>query len=329
MTDFNSHLKEERKTIYADMNIYRYIACGDISITNPDQFIWVYSYAHLDEIRRNGNKDALEGMKILRAIEMCNVMDENFQLTSDVILQEYVDPFNRYEKHLEAMSGYESTGDYMYEPILRIFGADNLKELMEAPDQMYKEVVHLTNGMERIERENIPKGAKAVREEWKDFIETNQKDHKSIDESRNKIGLSSSERKRIEEADSPITEILKLIPPPIDNNRDPLLTLELLLGGEVEQHTQFGIIIKLHMSLNYFGIHSDKRSARREKIENVLSDGQHVGMASYCRSLISADKALCGKATCIYKYIQNTTGVAHFEYKKGVRLTLKSRVIKH
>lgn len=34
---------------------------------------------HLDEIHGNGNEDALEGMKLLKAIEISNVLNQDFQ----------------------------------------------------------------------------------------------------------------------------------------------------------------------------------------------------------------------------------------------------------
>ena len=98
----NSHFVTQRPTIYADMNVFRYVACGDISIVDPERVIWVYSYAHLDEIFRNGNTDALEGMRALKAIEVCDVLNKHFRSEGNIRLRDYVDPFERYERHLEA-----------------------------------------------------------------------------------------------------------------------------------------------------------------------------------------------------------------------------------
>ncbi len=74
----NSYLVTKLPTIYADMNVFRYVAYGDISITDPDRFIWVYSHVHLDEINRNGNTDALEGTKAI-AVEINDMLNENFR----------------------------------------------------------------------------------------------------------------------------------------------------------------------------------------------------------------------------------------------------------
>jgi hypothetical protein len=116
------------------MNVFRYLACGDISIYEPNRFHWVYSHVHLDEIFRNGNTDALEGMKILGAMEIDDVLNEKFQSVGKVVLKKYLDPYVRYDQHLEAISGFENTSDYFVEHLVRTFGADNFNELSKTPD---------------------------------------------------------------------------------------------------------------------------------------------------------------------------------------------------
>lgn len=92
----NSYLVSDNPIIYADMNVYRYLACRDISILEPERFTWVYSQVHLDEIHRNGNADALEGMRLLRAVEISDVLNEEFQSVGNIVLRDYIDPYTRY-----------------------------------------------------------------------------------------------------------------------------------------------------------------------------------------------------------------------------------------
>ena len=94
------------------MNVYRYVACGDMSIHKPENYLWVYSHVHLDEIVRNGNTDALEGIKQLNAHELYSEYDSCFKATGNVFIKKYVDPYERYEQHLEAISGYENANDF-------------------------------------------------------------------------------------------------------------------------------------------------------------------------------------------------------------------------
>lgn len=65
------------------------------------------------------------------------------------------------------------------------------------------------------------------------------------------------------------------------------------------------------------GISPDQGLAKREKIKNIMSDSQHVGMASYCNALLSADRRFCDKARAAYKYLGNITNALHFEFKQG------------
>jgi len=70
------------------------------------------------------------------------------------------------------------------------------------------------------------------------------------------------------------------------------------------------------------GISPDKGLAKREKIKNIMSDGQHTGMASYCNALLSADRGIIDKARCIYTYLGNITTPLHFNYEKSSELNL-------
>jgi len=319
----NSYLVTKLPTIYADMNVFRYVAYGDISIIDPDRFTWVYSHVHLDEINRSGNTDALEGMKLLRAVEICDVLNENFQSVGNITLREYIDPHIRYEQHLEAISGYEDVNDHMVEYLIRSFGADNFKELSKTPDQMREEIDRLTSIIDDERRESILARATAVSEEMKDVIETHLKDRMPIDKTRNAFGITSENRKILEKSHSPIDNVWDLISPSIPNiTKNQFFGFEPIPGIEGVQHTQHGAISGAHIVLNMLGISPDKGLAKREKIKNIMSDGQHTGMASYCNALVSADRAFSNKAMCIYTYLGNITNALYFEYQKGYVLSL-------
>ncbi len=206
----NSYLVTKLPTIYADMNVFRYVAYGDISITDPDRFIWVYSHVHLDEINRNGNTDALEGMKALRAVEISDVLNENFQSVGNETLTKYIDPHVRYEQHLETISGYENINDHMVEHLIRSFGADNFAELSKTPDQMREEIDRITSIIDGERRESIIERAAAVSEEMKDVIETHLKERRPIDKTRNEFGITSEDRKMLKVHILPLMKFGKL-----------------------------------------------------------------------------------------------------------------------
>lgn len=320
----NSYLVTNLPTIYADMNVYRYLACGDISVTDPERFIWVYSHVHLDEIHRNGNQDALEGMKLLKAVEICDVLDNQFQSAGNIVLKEYVDPYSRYEQHLEAISGYEDVSDHMVEHLIRSFGADNFKELSKTPDQMRQEIERITQIVDDERRTQILDKAARVSEEMKESIEKHLKDRMPIDKTRNAMGITSESRKNAEKSCSPIDEIWELISPsmPPKITKDQFFGFEPIPGIEGVQHTQHGAISGAHIVLNMLGISPDKGLSKRDKIKNIMSDGQHAGMASYCKALVSADRAFINKAGSIYTYLNNITNALNFSYQKGYVLNL-------
>lgn len=319
----NSYLKTDIPTIYADMNVFRYIACGDISICEPSRFKWVYSHVHLDEIHRNGNTDALAGMKILGAVEIADVLDEKFQSIGNVTLRNYLDPYLRYEQYLDAINGYENVNDHMVEHIIRIFGADNFSELSMTPDQMREAIERLTEEIDPKARTELLNKAEAVSNEMRESINSNLKDRMPIDKTRLAMGITSEMRKDIETSQSPIDAIWDFISPSLYGvTKDQFFGFEPIPGVDGVQHTQHDAISGSQIVLNMLGISPDQGLAKREKIKNIMSDGQHVGMASYCNALLSADRKLCNKARAVYEYLGNITSALHFEFKKGMEVSL-------
>jgi hypothetical protein len=321
--DMNSFVKSSLPTIYADMNLYRYIAYGDISIEKPDRFLWVYSYVHLDEVHRNGNMDALEGMRSLGAVEISDILNARFQSVGNIVVKKYIDPYERYQQHLEAISGYEGHSDVAVEHLIRSFGADNFKELSNTPEQLCEEIDRLTSIVDDESREHLLKKAKEVSLEMKKSIDTHLKVRRPIDQTRRAMGLTSEDRKNAEMSHSPIDEIWKIMAPSVKGvTKNQFFGFEPIPGIEGLQYTQHGSIASAHIILNMLGISPDKGLTKRDKIKTVMSDGQHVGMASYCNALLSADKRFCDKARAIYTYIGNITNALHFNYQKGFVLNL-------
>ncbi|WP_407161458.1 hypothetical protein [Aeromonas caviae] len=319
----NSYLVSDKPIIYADMNVFRYLACGDISILEPDRFRWVYSHVHLDEIHRNGNRDALEGMVLLKAVEICDVLNQDFQSEGNIIIRDYMDPYSRYEQHLEAVAGYEGAADLMVEYLIRSFGADNFKELSQTPEQMRNEIERITSIIPDERREDLVEKASEVSKEMEVTIEKHLTNRMSIDKTRSALGVTSENRKAIEKSESAIDEVWDLISPSIPNvTKNQFFGFEPIPGIEGVQHTQHGAISEAYIVLNMLGISPDKGLAKRDKIKNIMSDGQHAGMASYCNALVSADRGIINKSSCIFSYLNNITNALHFEYQKGYQLCL-------
>ncbi len=319
----NSYLVSDKPIIYADMNVFRYLACGDISILEPERFKWVFSHVHLDEIHRNGNQDALEGMKLLKAVEICDVLNQRFQSEGNIVIRDFMDPYLRYEQHLEAICGFEGAADHMVEHLIRSFGADNYKELSKTPEQMRVEIERITSIIPDEWRKGLIEKVSAVSNDMKDTIEKHLKNRMPIDKTRSAFGITSENRKAIEKSKSAIDEVWDLISPSVPNiTKNQFFGFEQITSIEGVQHTQHGAISGAYIVLNMIGVSPDKGLAKRDKIKNIMSDGQHAGMASYCNALVSADRGIINKSSCIFSYLNNITNALHFEYQKGFQLSL-------
>ena len=72
-------------TIYADTNIYRYLASGELLITTVGDVRFVYSHVHFNEVMRGTNTDALDGMEV-QAQSSCLVLSILSNLVSSIVL---------------------------------------------------------------------------------------------------------------------------------------------------------------------------------------------------------------------------------------------------
>jgi len=130
------------------------------------------------------------------------------------------------------------------------------------------------------------------------------------------MGLTSGYRADAEKSDSPIDSLWNIISPSVGNiPKDQFFGFEPNPAIQGVPHTQHGALCGAHTVLNLLGLSPDKGLSKRDKIRNIMSDAQHVGMASYCNSLMSADKRFCEKANAIYKHVGSRTRALWFQYK--------------
>jgi len=155
------------------------------------------------------------------------------------------------------------------------------------------------------------------------FTSLHSTDRMPIDKTRSALGITSEDRKNIERSKSAIDDVWNLISPSMPNvKKDQFFGFEPIPGVEGVQHTQYGAISGAYIVLNMIGISPDKGLAKRKKIKNIISDGQHAGMASYCNALVSADRGIINKSSCIFSYLNNITNALHFNFQKGYQLNL-------
>lgn len=321
----NNLIPSDKPTIYADMNIFRYISYGELEITNHSDFQWVFSHVHLDEITRNGNKDALDGMKTLKAIEVYEQFDERCVSLGTVAFRPYIDPYERYESHLDAISGVEFNDDLLLEPLLRMYGAENLDPLRETPKLLEQEIDRLTKDSDPDQREELLKNVSKTGREFLELVDSNLSETKSIDETRKMAGITSSVREKAKRSDSPLEDIWKVV-----QEKAGKMTMNQFFGFEKNPHvppetphTQDGMLCGAYTVLNLIGLEADKGLSKKEKLKNTMSDGQHLGKSSYCNALMSTDRRFSAKSQIIFSHLKFSTNVLFFPFQKnGMKISL-------
>ncbi len=119
---------------------------------------------------------------------------------------------------------------------------------------------------------------------------------------------------------NPIKEIWELIEKQnTGGTLDKLFGFESFLGQETEEVSQFDQIISPHLILNMLGYKSDKGLSKKDKLSNIMSDGRHLGYASFCNFFMSADRKLCAKAKAIFTNKNHGTKILEIIFNKASR----------
>lgn len=116
-------------TIYADSNIYRYVATGELEVTTVGSVRFAYSSVHFDEIIRTGNMDMLKGIKALNAVPVVTNENGEYEIDSIGVCLEYVDPYEKFDEYRADYTDTTEAETSLNELLLRILGADNIDEL--------------------------------------------------------------------------------------------------------------------------------------------------------------------------------------------------------
>jgi hypothetical protein len=89
------------------------------------------------------------------------------------------------------------------------------------------------------------------------------------------------------------------------------------------ERSRLGEVAGCHLILNMVGFHPDKGLPNREKIKNILSDGQHLGYGSICGGFLTSDYRLYRKTQAIYKYKNYPSQAIYVPYKEdGMSISL-------
>lgn len=268
---------------------------------------------------RTGNRDALAGIRELGARELCEELDEKFQKTGRVILLDYYDPDERMSEYLETTANFRGFEEINAEQMIRLFGADNLSELRETPRRLLEHIERISAEVPEPFRQQLLQAAKLTSEQSATTIEQHLSERIDLEKVRRAFGLTSQDRKRIEEAENPIEEAwLSMRVDRSTIRKDQFFSKEPYTFSQHLDHSQASSIAGTHAVLNMLGLWPDKGLKKREKVGNISSDGQHIGLASYCQAFVTADQRSALKAQAIYAYWDIPTQVILLPYTGSI-----------
>lgn len=309
-------------TIYADSNIYRYVATGELEVTTIGSVRFAYSSIHFDEMIRTGNLEMLIGMKALNAVLLVTNEHGEYEIDSIGVCLDYVDPHERFEKYRRDYVELPEAESSINELLLRILGADNLGELKTIPDTL----LELASEMEQYPGEGVnelQERAKLASSDLEKLILGDLSITRPLKKTRSDFGYPKGATSLHENDQNPIDKIWERLSPKLSGvTKEQFFGFEALPTLEVER-SRIGDVAGCHLILNMIGYHPDKGLPDREKIKNILSDGQHLGYGSMCGCFLTSDHRLYKKADAIFKYRNYASQVEHVQYKpEGMTITL-------
>lgn len=309
-------------TIYADSNIYRYVANGELEVTTIGAVRFAYSSVHFDEMIRTGNLDMLKGIKALNAVPLVTNENGEYEIDSIGVCLDYVDPYEKFEEYRANYTELADADSSLYELLLRILGADNLNELKKAPNTL----LALADEMKQQfgeEANDLQEKANLASKNIDELIQGDLSSRKPLTETRSKFGYPKGATSLHDNDQNPIDKIWEQLSLKFSGlTKEQFFGFESIAAVEVER-SRIGDVASCHLILNIIGYHPDKGLPNRDKIKNIISDGQHLGYGSMCGYFLTADHRLYRKADAIYKFRKYASKVEHVEYKpEGMSITL-------
>jgi hypothetical protein len=156
--------------------------------------------------------------------------------------------------------------------------------------------------------------AQNTAKDLEEFIEKDLSKQRPLSETREAFGFPKGATSNHSNDESPIDSIWEHMKEKVGNvTKDQFFGFEPVPGVEIEQ-SRIGSVGGCHLILNMVGFHPDKGLPKREKIKNIMSDGQHVGHASLCDGFLTSDHRLYKKAKAIFEYRGFVTKAMHAQY---------------
>lgn len=301
-------------TIYADSNIYRYVASGELEITTIGSIRFAYSSVHFDEMIRSGNTDMLRGIEALRAVPLVTNENGEYDIDDIGICLEYEDPYENYKRYKVDIEPTYDAEDSLNELLLRFLGADNIEELRKIPSSIIEMALDAAVD-EDIEVGVLVDKAHETAEDLGKFIEKDLSKQQPLTETRKAFGFPKGVTSTHGNEKNPINGIWEHMKDKVGEiSKDQFFGFEAIPGVEIEE-SHLGSVSGCHLILNMVGFHPDKGLPKRDKIRNIMSDGQHVGYAALCGGFLTSDYRLYEKAKAIFGYRKFPTTPIHIPYK--------------
>lgn len=299
------------------------MASGELEITTIGAIQFTYSHVHFDEILRSGNADILRGIEVLHAVPVVSNENKEYDIDSIGVCFEYEDPYEKFEKYKkEKLHLDEAALNNMQEMLLRFLGADNYEELKNVPSSILDSVNDVADTDYIGSKELVEKAHKTAKD-LESLLENDLSEQMPLSNTRKAFGFPKGATIHSNEM-NPIDAIWEHMKGNVGScTKDQFFGFESIPGVEIEQ-SQLGTIAGCHMVLNMVGFHPDKGLPKREKIRNIMSDGQHLGHASLCGAFLTSDYRLYKKAEAIFKYRNFVTEAIHVPYKPENMTTILS-----
>lgn len=301
-------------TIYADSNIYRYVATGELEVTTVGSVRFAYSSVHFDEIIRTGNMDMLKGIKALNAVPVVTNENGEYEIDSIGVCLDYIDPYEKFEEYRADYIDTTAAETSLNELLLRMLGAENIDELRKAPDTL----LDLADEMKQYfgeEASELQERAKQTSSDLEELIQGDLSTRRPLTEYRSELGYPKGATSLHDNDQNPIDRIWERLSPKLNGvTVEQFFGFDAIPGVEVAR-SRIGDVAGCHLILNMIGYHPDKGLPNREKIKNILSDGQHLGYGSMCGCFLTSDHRLYKKADAIFKFRKYPSLVEHIEYK--------------
>ena len=199
-------------TIYADSNIYRYVARGELEVITVGAVRFAYSSVHCDEMIRTGNLEMLNGIKALNAVPLVTNEKGEYDIDSLGVCLDYVDPYEKFEEYKAdyvELLGAESS---INEVLLRLLGADNIDELEKVPDTLL-EIADAIKPYFAEQASEFQERAESASSDLAALIQGDLSTRKQLAETRSSFGYPKGATSLHESDPSPIDEIWKRISP--------------------------------------------------------------------------------------------------------------------